>query len=62
MERFFVTREAFKIFDRDGDGFIDMKEFRQVTKMICSFQKADRGNIDSRTVGPGQRRGEVYRH
>ena len=23
-------REAFKIFDRDGDGFIDMKEFRQV--------------------------------
>ena len=25
-------------------------------------QKADRGNIDSRTVGPGQRRGKVYRH
>ena len=26
------------------------------------IQKADRGNIDSRTVGPGQRRGKVYRH
>ena len=25
-----MYREAFKIFDRDGDGFIDMKEFRQV--------------------------------
>ena len=25
-----MNREAFKIFDRDGDGFIDMKEFRQV--------------------------------
>ena len=25
-----MIREAFKIFDRDGDGYIDMKEFRQV--------------------------------
>ena len=34
---FCVTREAFKIFDRDGDGFIDMKEFRQVRRMIGSL-------------------------
>jgi calmodulin len=29
-ENHFTTREAFKIFDRDRDGFIDMKEFRKV--------------------------------
>ena len=32
-----MAREAFKIFDRDGDGFIDMKEFRQVRRMIGSL-------------------------
>eukprot|EP00092_Neocalanus_flemingeri_P064492 GFUD01078271.1.p2 GENE.GFUD01078271.1~~GFUD01078271.1.p2 ORF type:complete len:134 (-),score=58.16 GFUD01078271.1:91-492(-) len=27
-------REAFKIFDRDRDGFIDMKELKSVTNML----------------------------
>jgi len=27
-------REAFKIFDRDRDGFIDMKELKKVTTML----------------------------
>ena len=30
VAQYVMNREAFKIFDRDGDGFIDMKEFRQV--------------------------------
>ena len=27
-------REAFRIFDQDKDGFIDMKEFKKVTTML----------------------------
>ena len=33
MKHFF-NREAFKIFDRDRDGFIDMKELKRVTNML----------------------------
>ena len=30
-------REAFKIFDRDKDGYIDMKELKKVTTMLGSM-------------------------
>ena len=30
----FFHREAFKIFDRDRDGYIDMKELKRVTNML----------------------------
>ena len=29
-----VFREAFKIFDRNRDGYIDMKELKRVTNML----------------------------
>ena len=29
-----VSREAFKIFDRDKDGFISMKELKKVCSML----------------------------
>ena len=29
-----IFREAFKIFDRNRDGFIDMKELKKVTAML----------------------------
>ena len=32
-----TCREAFKIFDRDKDGYIDMKELKKVTTMLGSM-------------------------
>ena len=29
-----IVREAFKIFDRNRDGYIDMKELKKVTAML----------------------------
>ena len=34
MIEIFLYREAFKIFDRDRDGYIDMKELKSVTNML----------------------------
>ena len=32
-------REAFKIFDRDKDGFVDISEFKQVDPLLILIQK-----------------------
>ena len=36
-----LRREAFKIFDRDRDGFIDMKELKRVTNMLGTMLTKD---------------------
>ena len=35
---FLCCREAFKLFDRNRDGYIDMKELKKVRKMILEKQ------------------------
>ena len=37
----FIYREAFLIFDRNGDGYIDMKELKTVTNMLGTMLTKD---------------------
>ena len=50
-----LIREAFKIFDRDKDGFIDLKELKTVATMLGSM-------LTKEEVEEFMREADVVRH